>query len=106
MDNNDQNDKAVQNMEFGSLDDEALDNVSGGATQSHSLKFKVTNPRGAAVHKKPDVKSHKVGEHPFSTILICSKHSMRVSDGGKWYYVPAQHGVATGYIQAESVKLL
>lgn len=30
MDNNDQNDKAVQSMKFGSLDDEALDNVSGG----------------------------------------------------------------------------
>ena len=30
MDNNDQNDKTVQNMEIGSLDDEALDNVSGG----------------------------------------------------------------------------
>ena len=30
MDKNDQNDKTVQNMEIGSLDDEALDNVSGG----------------------------------------------------------------------------
>ncbi len=91
------------------LDDESLEAVVGGEGANRLacslVTLNVKSGSSADVYTSPDKASGMLGFHSGGVSLgNCIQETG--ADGGTWYYVPAQNGVAAGYVMGSSVTVL
>lgn len=96
----------MENKNVQALEDDALENVSGGRNLNEGLKSKsyvVTSTYGAIIYKDTNVTSGSNGTIPCGEVIFVNGSEITASDNSKWFKITAQKGYSAGYIMAIDV---